>query len=138
MARRVLVVDDDAAVRSTLAQLLERTGFEVMEAANGKVAMRQISRESADLVVIDMLMPEMEGAETIFALRRFFPGVRIIAVSGGGLCSAEAHLQIARALGSDKILSKPLIPDEFLNAVREMIGEGQNPPTMGEAGAEPK
>jgi CheY-like chemotaxis protein len=122
MAKRILLVEDEDLVRDFLAQLLTDAGYEVTEAANGQIAMLKMSEVGADLAIIDMLMPVMEGAETIFALRRFYPNLKIIAVSGGGLSSAEGHLLIARALGSQKILTKPLISTELLEAIRELIG----------------
>jgi CheY-like chemotaxis protein len=122
MPRRILLVEDDELLRRTLARLLIRTGYEVDEAINGRAALEQMTQNRADLVVTDMIMPEMEGVETIVALRRDFPGVKIIAMSGGGMTSAENHLKIADALGSDKIMTKPLVPGQFLKAVRELIG----------------
>jgi CheY-like chemotaxis protein len=71
-----------------------------------------------------MLMPEMEGAETIVSLRRMHPGVKIIAISGGGITPPDSHLAIARALGAHKVLAKPFILSEFLEAIGELIGTG--------------
>jgi CheY-like chemotaxis protein len=120
MAGRILLVEDDDNLRSALARLLVRTGYIVMEAGDGRVALLQMSQQPADLVITDMLMPVMEGAQTILALRRMYPGVKIIAISGGGICSAESCLAIARALGAQKVLTKPLIMAEFLDAVRDL------------------
>jgi CheY-like chemotaxis protein len=121
MMKRILVVEDDENLRSTLARLLVRTGYEVAEAGEGHEALQRMALQTADLVIMDMLMPDMEGAETILALRRLYPGVKIVAISGGGISSPASLLGIARALGAHKILSKPLIPEEFLEIIRDLL-----------------
>jgi DNA-binding response OmpR family regulator len=108
-------------LRNTLARLLTREGYEVSEAANGRLALQLMSQQPADVVVTDMLMPEMEGVEMILSLRRRHPGVKIIAVSGGGISSPENYLRIADALGSHKTMTKPLVPAELLAAIRSLL-----------------
>jgi DNA-binding response OmpR family regulator len=115
MKSRILVIDDNEPLRNSLARLLTRKGYEVIEAANGRIGLHCMSECQADLVVTDMMMPEMGGVETILALRRSYPGVKIIALSG-----AEPYVKIARAVGSHKAMRKPLELDEFLDAVREL------------------
>jgi CheY-like chemotaxis protein len=122
MARRIIVVEDYEPLRRSLGALLSQAGYEVIEAWNGQVAMQQMLRQPADLVVTDMLMPEMEGAEVISSLRRIYPTVKIIAISGGGISPAENHLAIARALGAHKVLSKPLGLQDLLESVRGLVG----------------
>ena len=121
MATRILLVEDNEQLRNTLARLLMREGYDVSEAANGRLALQQMSQHAADVVVTDMLMPEMEGVEMILSLRRRHPGVKIIAVSGGGISSPENYLKIAGALGSDKTMTKPLVPGELIEAIRALI-----------------
>src|SRR6516225_9598136 len=120
MPQIILLVEDDDDVRRAVARLLALEEYQVIEAANGQIALRQMAAQSADLVIVDMLMPVMEGSETISLLRRFYPGVKIIAVSGGGISSAETHLQIARQLGAQKVLTKPFLTDDLLKAVHEL------------------
>jgi len=123
MARRVLIVEDDKPSRKMCAQLLKQGGYEVLEAENGRVAMEQLLRYTVDLVVTDMIMPVMDGVETILAIRRLYPDVKIIAMGASGLGPSESCLKIARALGSHKTVIKPLISEEFLRAVQELVGE---------------
>ena len=85
------------------------------------MALRCMAQQPADLVVTDMIMPEMEGVETILSLRRQYPGIRIIAISGGGRSSAETYLKIARLLGTQRVMTKPLGPREFIDAIRAVI-----------------
>jgi prepilin-type N-terminal cleavage/methylation domain-containing protein len=120
MRRRILLVDDDELLRAALAGLLARANYEVFQADNGRVALQKLAQQPVDVVVTDMLMPEMDGVETIVALKRLYPELKIMAISGGGITPAEDHLQIARALRADKVLAKPLLPGEFLQAIDEL------------------
>ena len=121
MKPRVLVIEDDEQLRQTLGRLLTRAGYETIEAENGRSGMQQMSQSPADVVITDMIMPDMEGVETILAVRRNYPVAKIMAISGGGRSSAESYLKIARELGVHKILTKPLMPWEFLAAVHDLV-----------------
>jgi CheY-like chemotaxis protein len=83
--RRVLLVDDDPDVRCSLGDTLRNAGYEVVPVSNGDEAVR-LWRElhGADLVILDLFMPEKDGLETIIELRHHSPGVPIIVMSGGG------------------------------------------------------
>lgn len=121
---RVLIIDDDEQIRVLLEQMMHWAGFEVMVAENGKVAM-QLQRENpADLVITDLIMPEQEGLETISRLKKDYPGIKIIAISGGGRIGPEAYLPAALQLGADKVFSKPFDVQEIVDTVREMLGPG--------------
>jgi CheY-like chemotaxis protein len=121
-APRVLLVEDDEDLRHALARLLTQNGYEVAQAPNGRLALQHMEQQPAQVVVTDMLMPEMDGVETILALRRAYPEVKIIAISGGGINPAENYLALARTLGTHKVLAKPFVPLELLEAIRESIG----------------
>ncbi len=114
----ILVVDDDDAVRRLLRTMLESAGYEVREAPNGKVAMREFDREPADLLITDIFMPEQEGMETIGALRRTHPSLGIIAISG---MAGDYYLKMAELLGARATLLKPLRMDTLLEAVRTAL-----------------
>lgn len=122
---RVLVVDDDADVRETIRQMLERTGYEVTTAADGKRGLARYREDPADLVVLDIVMPEKEGLETIMELRKSFPEVKIIAISGGGRIGPQSYIEVARALGAQRSFAKPLDRKEFLAAVRDLAGPAE-------------
>jgi len=117
-AARILVVDDEEAVRSLLRALLEDAGYKVSEAAEGKEAIRQALSEPLNLVITDLVMPEQEGIETIQVLRRRVPNVGIIAISGafGG-----QFLATAKILGADAVLDKPVSPEVLLSKVEEVL-----------------
>ena len=114
----ILVVDDEEAVRKLLRDVLSSAGFDVLEASNGTHAIRICNCSPVDLVVTDLMMRETEGIETIQAIRRILPRVPVIAMSGfwGG------YIQAARYFGANAIFRKPLDIDEFLDAVRSLIG----------------
>jgi len=118
LAARILVVDDEAGVRSFLRKALEDGGYEVIEAADGKQALQQAAVGHVDLVVTDLVMPEQEGIETIQALREDGPGIRIIAMSGafGG-----QFLKAAQVLGADAVLAKPVSTELLLAKVAEVL-----------------
>jgi len=119
---RILVVEDDDQLRAVLTQILERAGHEVAEAANGRAAMELQRRAGADLVITDIIMPEMDGIEIITALRRDFPAVKIIAMSGGSRIGPVEFLNLARLLGAHRTLHKPFALQDMLEAVDELLG----------------
>lgn len=116
--RRILIVDDDAAVRSVLQAILSQAGYEVDLAGNGKEAIRKLAESPFDLMITDLVMPEQEGIETIKQLRRDHPQVKVIAMSGafGG-----EYLQIAGFLGANRTLTKPIRMETAILAVKEVL-----------------
>jgi len=118
---RVLVVDDDGHVRSTLRTLLESDGHEVKVADDGVSATRILGQYCPDVLVTDLIMPDKEGLAMIIETRRCLPDTRIIAVSGGGLVASREYLRTAKALGADLALPKPIDPAGFLLAVKDLV-----------------
>ena len=118
---RILVIDDDPQVREMLNLILEWAGYEVILASDGKGGIRLFHENPVGLVITDIVMPDKDGLETIMELRRFSPGVKIIAISGGGKICGEEYLNVARILGVEKTLSKPFKIDDILEAVREVF-----------------
>ena len=115
---RVLVADDEAAVRDFLRVVLQKGGYEVIEAANGREALQQVRAGHVDLVITDLVMPEQEGIQTIRALRREAPGVPVIAISG----ACEDHiLKAAQLLGAAAVLGKPISPEVLLAHVAQAL-----------------
>jgi two-component system, cell cycle sensor histidine kinase and response regulator CckA len=117
-AAKILVVDDDAQVRSFLATLLEVDGFSVLQASNGKEAQARCRDTRIGLVITDLVMPEQEGLETILAIRKNWPKIPMIAISGafGG-----AYLEFATKLGADAMFRKPFDAETILSEVRRLI-----------------
>lgn len=119
---RILIIDDDVDVLDVVGKMLGSEGFEVLTAADGKEGMRIIRGNiEIDLVITDMLMPEKEGIETIRELKRAFPHIRILAISGGGRGSADSYLNVAAKMGAEFILKKPFVKQELLEAVQNLL-----------------
>ena len=119
----ILIVDDEEPVRRMLGMLLTRAGYTVRSASNGVEALEVFSEAPTDLIITDLIMPEKEGVEFIIDLRRSHPGVRIVAMSGGGRGSAQDYLSIAKALGASATVAKPFMPDEMLGVISDLLGK---------------
>ncbi|MCX7018531.1 MAG: response regulator [Candidatus Sumerlaeota bacterium] len=117
----VLIIDDDPQFRYMLAETFRDEGFEVDEAPDGKKGLRAYRAAPSDIVIVDMIMPEQEGVETIMAFRKEFPAVPIIAISGGGRLSPLPYLELALQFGAARVFTKPFDRKQFLAAVRELL-----------------
>jgi len=121
MDARILVIEDDSDLRQVLKIMLEKEKYRVFEAENGIIGLKAFKKEKFDLVITDIIMPEKEGIETIFELKRINPEVKIIAISGGGRIAAEEYLSMAKNFGVSKVLSKPFKRDHFLASVKDVL-----------------
>ncbi|MFC1735233.1 response regulator transcription factor [Candidatus Hydrogenedentota bacterium] len=120
---RILVVDDEEQVRSMLKDSLEEAGFEVETAPDGTKATGLFHENSFDLMITDMIMPNKDGLDTIMEIRRNFPEVKIIAISGGDNTPPQDYLDLANEFGADLALSKPFRLEELTGAIRGLLGE---------------
>ncbi|MFO7660273.1 MAG: response regulator [Candidatus Cloacimonadaceae bacterium] len=118
---KILVIEDDNSFRNVLVTMLERAGYEVLQAENGTQAVRHCSEGSPDLVLTDIIMPDKEGLETIQELLGLCPNLKIIAMSGGGRFGPNSYLPLAEKLGAKKTLQKPFMRDELLSAISEVL-----------------
>jgi CheY-like chemotaxis protein len=115
--KSVLVIDDQEEIRALLREVLEDEGYDVFEAGDGFQAMTIVEGQNIDVAVTDLIMPDREGLETILALRKLKPALRIIAISG----SREiTYLKAARFFGASVTLSKPIEMDLFLHYVQRL------------------
>ncbi len=121
---RFLIIDDEKMVRSTLRKVLEKFNHEVLEATNGKEGLKVYGdRKDIDLVITDIIMPEMEGVEVILELRKRTPGQKILAISGGGRTKNQDYLKTAEQLGANATLSKPFSVNDVIATVRECLAQ---------------
>jgi CheY-like chemotaxis protein len=117
---RILIVDDEEMDRVILAEVLISAGHEPLFASDGRSALKAWRRSSVDLVVTDMVMPELDGLGLLEAMRAEDPDVRVIAISG----ITAKNLNKAGRLGAHAILTKPVNPSELLEEItRAMEGE---------------
>lgn len=105
-------------------------GHSVVEARNGREGVGLFAGADADIVITDIVMPEMEGIELISEMRRREPRVKIIAISGGGRNSPADYLQLAKMLGASRVLAKPFSNDALITAVSEVLA-GPRPTELG-------
>ena len=117
----VLVIDDDETIRVLLRAILEREGYRVVDAPDGAKGIRRYEESPTDLVITDLIMPGKEGIETIRDLRKEFPHVKIIAVSGGGRIGPESYLKMAKGVGALRTLSKPFDRLVLLKTIQEVM-----------------
>src|SRR5579883_3282637 len=96
---RVLIIDDDKATRDLVARILLRAGHQVTQAGNGREGLERLSLSDPEIVVTDVFMPDKDGVETIIALKKERPTVKIIAMSGGGRVGNLDFLQVAERMG---------------------------------------
>lgn len=117
MTKTVCVIEDDELVRSRLADILRDSGHNVFEADTADRGIELIRTEKADVAVVDILMPDRDGLEAIGQLRRTRPDLRIVAISGGGRVGPQIYLELARQIGADASLVKPIEPADLEKAV---------------------
>lgn len=120
--KKVLVIDDDPNITRVIELKLRTGGYEVVTAANGKEGLNLIKSKQPDVVIIDIILPEKEGIEVIMELRRHFPNVKIIAISGGGRIGPEEYLSWAKKLGVQRTFTKPFSCTGILEAVNDLVG----------------
>lgn len=119
----ILIVDDDPTVRLIAGELLRADNHAIVEAEDGDEALKIVGVLAVDLVVLDMLMPNKDGLETIVELRKRLPDIRILAISSGGLVDRSLLLRTALVLGADESLQKPLRLETFADTVTRLLGK---------------
>lgn len=113
---RILVIDDQESIRRLLRLVLEGAGHEVHEASNGRLGLAVYREKSADIIITDILMPEMNGLELMLELTRSFLNVKVIVMTGE--LESTGTLEKAKLLGACQTFQKPFDTKELLRAVR--------------------
>jgi len=114
----ILIIDDEPSIRRLLVRALSKVGHTVHEARNGEAGFELFHRVHPELVITDIVMPDMEGIELIRKLRQDAPTVPILAISGSG---TPLYLRAATRLGATATLAKPFEIAELLAAVERLI-----------------
>jgi len=124
---KILVVDDDRAVRTSIRLILSGKGFDVLEAQDGAAFMQQAKSAGISAVLVDLIMPDVDGFTIIAQVGRMLGPVPVIAMSGSfpraGSCQPE-EFRIARELGATAILRKPFRPAELLATINQALDRG--------------
>ena len=118
----VLIIDDEADIRYILETYLRNEGHTVDSAGDGKVGMRLAGLNHYDLVITDVVMPEMDGLEVITAIKRKFPDTRIIVMTGGSAkLDKNILIETAQVMRADKVVEKPLDLRKLKAAVSDLL-----------------
>jgi DNA-binding response OmpR family regulator len=115
---RIEIIDDDDAVRDSLAILLEADGYEVRCAEAGDIGLALAREFQPHIILTDIIMPGCEGIETILSIKSEHPQIKIIAMSGGGRIGNRDYLELAQEMGADTSLEKPFDADALLEAIQ--------------------
>jgi DNA-binding response OmpR family regulator len=119
----ILIIEDDGRLRLALKENLLFHGYEVADAANGLEGIEKFRIRKPDLIVMDIIMPEKEGIETIREIKRDFPSVKIIAISGGGVLGPEHYLKVALSIGADRAIKKPFRTENLIGSIEELLNQ---------------
>ena len=116
----ILLIDDDEQFRTVIRLVLEQADYEVIEASNGEEGTRVFYQQPADMIITDIIMPEKEGIDTIIELKKAYPKLKILAMSGGGWYRTDIDFDMAEQLGA-RTLDKPFALRELLKVVRQLL-----------------
>ena len=117
--KKILLVDDDQSIRVLYARALKSAGFQVETAANGREAIESLAQSEPAVIILDLVMPEQEGIETILQLHAQHPKIPVIAISGA--LGANEYLHVANLLGVRATLTKPIQPEQLVKAIRSVL-----------------
>ena len=116
----ILVIDDDKAMRDACFQILSRQGYRVELAASAKQGLSLLERLSFDTILLDLVMPDMDGLEALKKIRALDPDVEVIIITGYG--TIQSAVESIKA-GAFHFLSKPFVPDDLRNLVSRALGK---------------
>ena len=118
---KILVVDDEELVRFALCQILDAAGHDVIAASDGRAGLLAFDDQTFDIVVADIIMPRENGIELITKIRKKRPGMKIIAISGGGKINPTLFEELKQIHGADHVLPKPFTESQLLEAVDDCL-----------------
>jgi DNA-binding NtrC family response regulator len=117
----VCVIDDDASVRNTVCMMLDRAGYETVQASDGEIGMKLVAERNPSVVVTDLIMPNQEGIETIQLLKERFPKLPVLAISGSFNAGTVDYLELARCMGANEVLAKPFKSAQLLEKIEALF-----------------
>jgi len=123
--KTILIIDDNEAIRETLGIFFKEKGFNVLTAGDGNKGMALLNDNHVDLVILDMIMPEKDGVETLQDLKKFSSKIPTIAISGGREIPPEFYLKTAKELGAKYTFRKPFDRNDILFAVNEALKDNE-------------
>ncbi len=119
---RILMIDDEQLIRSLIVEVLTLDGHEVDQAENGDIGLKLVELHPYDLVITDIIMPEMDGIGVIMSLKEKHPQIKTIVLTGGSLINDKDYLiNVSRLMKVDLVIPKPFVVDDLRNAVKELL-----------------
>jgi|SRR5688572_11206645 len=118
---RVIVIDDQEPIRRIVHRALEQAGHQVFEASDGEAGVRLLAQHAAEVVISDIFMPGQDGIQTLRQIRKDFPHVKVIVMSGGDSTGMLDLRRDAELLGAVKSLPKPFTAREIVDAVSSVL-----------------
>jgi two-component system, chemotaxis family, chemotaxis protein CheY len=118
---KILVIDDEENIRNVFKRALEKANHQAIVAENGIVGEQMYKQNKPDVIILDILMPDQEGIETLLNLKAFDSNVKIIAISGGGMGSANYYLDNAMKLGARFAMEKPVVISDLISKVEKLL-----------------
>ena len=121
--KRILIIDDEESIRMIFTEILTRAGYAVDAAGDGRKGIARLAETGADLVITDIMMPEMDGLEVLQQIRGYNEDLPVIAISGGMRDRPINFLPHAKKMGACQVLEKPIGMKELLAAVQAALHE---------------
>lgn len=118
---KILVIDDELQVREILQQMLEKKNYSVLLAEDGEEALEICKDHDLDLMIVDIVLPNKSGLDIIKEVKRVYPDMKIIAISGGHMIGPKRYLDNAKTFGADRFFEKPFSSGEILGAIEELV-----------------
>lgn len=118
---RLLIVDDEPSIRRIIQLMLKNSGHELFTAGNGREAMQILNKEEIDLILLDVVMPEQGGLETIMQIRNGFPHIKLIIISGKVPVENDAFRNLIDQYGVARVFDKPFEKEDIMRAIDELL-----------------
>jgi DNA-binding NtrC family response regulator len=117
----IVLIDDDKNITDLIISFLSTENCSIFSTNSSKIGIDHIKNNDVDLLITDILMPEIDGLEVISEITKLKPKLKIMAISGGGAINTNQYLSLASGLGAHKVLQKPFVVADLLSALKELF-----------------
>ena len=119
---KILIADDNATIREVMVDALENKGYETLTAGDGEEVIELLKTETVDMIILDIIMPNKEGLETLMEVKAIDSKIKVMAITGKTYITGYDNLFAAKAFGADKTKRKPFHIDALIEAVESVLG----------------